>query len=187
MTETTSETTTAGSDRIPQRRSTGISGPSREVSQCDHTPSGAVCAGHDNDELRWARKHVPEEGTGSRTKRSVFRKTELHNSSQGSAEEDAAKTRKRVNRELNDPMSGMTLRPYETAFRDLICSIVGHQDLAEEQLFLHIADLQQQITDLQEQMAGLGQQIEAPGQKPGAMGPAGPAQTPATDDPGGYV
>ncbi|MDD1689757.1 MAG: hypothetical protein LUQ66_03765 [Methanoregula sp.] len=178
MTQKKYEITTAGSDRIPQRRigegfgksrqrearltaglrSTGISGPSREVSQCDHAPSGAVCAGRDDDELRWAQKHVPEE-VESHAKRSVFRKTELHHTSPGSTGGDAAKARKRVDKELDNPMSGVTLRPYETAFRDLICSIVGHQDLAEEKLFLDIADLQQQITELQEQVGALEQKL----------------------------
>ena len=131
--------------------------------------------------------HVPEEGVKSHAKRSVFRKTELHHSSPGSTGGDAAKARKRVEKELDNPMSGVTLRPYETAFRDLICSIVGHQDLAEEKLFLDIADLQQQITELQEQIAGLQEQVEALGQKLGATDQATPAQTPTTDHPEGYV
>jgi hypothetical protein len=130
---------------------------------------------------------VPEEGAKSHAKRSVFRKTELHYSSPGSTGGDAAKTRKRVDKELDNPTSGVTLRPYETAFRDLICSIVGHQDLAEEKLFLDIADLRQQITELQEQIAGLQERVGAPGQKLGATDPAAPAQTPTTDNPEGYV
>ncbi len=112
----------------------------------------------------------------ARPKCSVFRKTELHSSSQGSTVEDAIKTRKRVSKQLDKPLSGITLRPYETAFRDLICSIVGHQDLAEDQLCLHIADLQQQITDLQQRIGTLEQ-------RPGTQ----TQSTPAAENPEGYV
>jgi hypothetical protein len=121
---------------------------------------------------------VPEEGTKSHAKGSVFRKTELHNASH--AAEDTARTRKRVSRELNNPASGLTLRPYETAFRDLICSIIGHQDISEEKLFLDIADLQQQIAELRQQVGTLEQKV-------GATTPAVPEQTLPGNNPEGYV
>jgi len=169
-------TTTAGSARIPQRESDGIAGASREVSKCEQELTGAAGAGQDDDELQWARKHVPEVAGDCRPKNSVFRKTELHRAPHGSPAEEAAKTRKRVIKELDNPGSAITLRPYETAFRDLVCSIIGQQDLLEEKLFLHIADLQQQITDLQ-------QQIDAIEQRPGAQTPS----LPASGNPEGYV
>jgi hypothetical protein len=144
---------------VPERRSEGVAGTSREVSKYDHRPSGAACAGPDDEELRWARKHMPEDGMEHRPKNSVFRKTELHIAPQGSRTEAAAKNRKRVAKELDNSSSAVTLRPYETAFRDLVCSIIGQQDLAEEKLFLYIADLQQQITDLQQQIDVLVQRL----------------------------
>jgi len=188
MIENKNETSTAGSARIPQRRtgdgfgntlhgevrrtaglrSAGVAGPSREVSKCDPVLSGAACAGRDDDELRWAQKHVPEDAAGHRPKGSVFRKTELHNASRGSPTEEAAKTRKRISRDLDNPGSGVTLRPFETALRDLVCSIIGQQDLAEERLFLHIADLQQQVCDLQQKIDVLEQRLPAQAPPPSA-------------------
>jgi|GEM_PF-2358801 len=156
-------------------RSKGATGPS-EVPQRDPDWSGAVSAGRDDDELRWAQKHVPEDTAHPRPKGSVFRKTELHNASQGSPEEETAKTRKRIRRDLNNPGSGVTLRPFETAVRDLVCSIIGQQDLAEEKLVLQIADLQQQIYDLQQTVAALEQKLPAQASPPTA-----------TERPEGYV
>ena len=176
MTERGSNTTTAGSARILQRESGDIPGASRKVSKCDHVLSGAACAGRDDDELWWARKHVPENAAGSRPKGSVFRKTELHQAPLGSPAEEAVKKRKRMIKEFDNPGSAVTLRPYETAFRDLVCSIVGQQDLAEEKLFLHIADLQQQIIDLQEQIDVLKQRLNK--QAP---------PSPSPENPEGYI
>ena len=61
MTEKEDNTITAGSPGILQRGSDGVAGPSREVSQRDHMPSGAGGTGRDDDELRWARRHVPDD------------------------------------------------------------------------------------------------------------------------------
>lgn len=158
------------------RRSNGVAGPSREVSQRDPVSSGVVCARSGDDELRWAQKHVPDNAADLRPKGSVFRKTELHNASRGSPAEETAKVRKRIRRNLDNPGSGVTLRPFETAFRDLVCSIIGQQDLAEERLFLHIADLQQQVTDLQQKIDMLEQRLPAPTPPPSA-----------TEKPEGYV
>lgn len=58
MTNDDKETTTAGSEGIPQRGSDGIAGTSREESKCEHRPSGADSAGRENEELEWARRHV---------------------------------------------------------------------------------------------------------------------------------
>jgi len=159
-----------------RRRSNGVAGLSREVSKRDPVSSGAFCAGRDDDELRWAQKHVPDDAADHRPKGSVFRKTELHNASRGSPAEETAKTRKRICRNLDNSGSGVTLRPFETALRDLVCSIIGQQDLAEEKLFLHIADLQQQLYDLQQKIETLEQRL--------------PVQAPplsATEKPEGYV
>ena len=58
MTNTKKETTTAGSEGIPQRSSDGAAGTSREESKCEHSPFGAEGAGRENEELEWARRHV---------------------------------------------------------------------------------------------------------------------------------
>ena len=61
MTEKENNTTTAGSPRVPQRRSDGTAGPSPEVSQRDHMPSGTGGAGWEDEELAWARRNVPDD------------------------------------------------------------------------------------------------------------------------------
>ena len=80
MTKKEPNTPTAGSDKIPQRRSEGVAGPSREVSKNDHVPSGAIDAGRENEEREWARRHVPEDGPAFKPVRTVFRKTEMSGS-----------------------------------------------------------------------------------------------------------
>ena len=61
---------TDGTVEIPVRRSDGIAGPSREVSQKDGAASFEDEAGQENSELEWAKRHIKEPVT-------VERKTEL--------------------------------------------------------------------------------------------------------------
>jgi len=76
--------TTGESFGIPERRSEGVAGPSREVSKRDASASGADIAGQEN-ELEWARRHVPPDpflaerkteiiGCGVRTRHTVRKK-----------------------------------------------------------------------------------------------------------------
>lgn len=62
------------------RRSEGVTGPSREVSQRDGNAPGAAGTGQEDRELAWARRHVPEEAVQEAPRpapRLVERKTEL--------------------------------------------------------------------------------------------------------------
>jgi hypothetical protein len=62
MTTSEQENTTQGSSGIPERRETGIAGPSNEVLQRDQTTScAAACARQEISELEWARRHVHDE------------------------------------------------------------------------------------------------------------------------------
>ena len=118
-----------------------MAGPSREVSQRDHEPSGAGCAGQENEELEWGRRHVPEE---PRPVTSVFRKTELHGAPTASRR-NTTRRRSQAKRNLSNPGSAVTIRPLETAMRDLVSSLLDRQDLMEENFLRHVADLQQQL------------------------------------------
>ena len=79
------ENKTGESFGIPERRSEGVAGPSREVSKRDASASGADIAGQENEELEWMRRHVPPDpflaerkteiiGCGVRTRHTVRKK-----------------------------------------------------------------------------------------------------------------
>jgi len=79
MTTDNDENRTGEFQEVPRRRSEGVAGPSREVSQRDQQPSCAA-AGRQMDELAWAQRHIPEEPVSVDRKtrpRLVERKTEI--------------------------------------------------------------------------------------------------------------
>ena len=156
-----------------ERRSEGISGPSREVSKRNGDTPGAAGVGQENGELEWARKHVLE-GTGKPVEkparepgRGVFRKTELHGTSPGYTPMELKKLRRRTMQSFRDPGSVVTYGQYEEAHKAFICSLMEHQDLLEENLLMHLADLQQQIDVLESRLeqvrSGLAEVREARG------------------------
>jgi hypothetical protein len=53
---------------------------------------------------------------------------------------------------LKSPGVIVSYQPFETAFKDFICSLMEHQDMMGEELLLHIANLQQQIDALEDQL-----------------------------------
>jgi len=163
MTDNTQETT-GKSLGISGRESEGVAGPSREVSQRDQIDTRAECAGQEeNRELEWAKRHVKEEPATVKHEpvqrellpqpvRTVFRKTELHGTVPASTPEEGKKIRRRTIQSLKSPGAMVSYQPFETAFRDFICSLMERQDLMGEELLLHIADLQQQIDALEDQL-----------------------------------
>ena len=140
-----------GSPGTPVRKGEGVAGPSREVSKRDQMASGAGSAGREDEELRWARRNVPEEPEQRRT-RSVFRKTELHGTASPSTPDECRKVRRRTMQNLKAPGGVVAYIPFEAAFRDFICSLMERQNLKAEETFLHIADLQQRLDALEERM-----------------------------------
>jgi hypothetical protein len=136
------------------RQGDGSAGTPRGVSKRDQIPSGAERAGRKNDELEWARQHAGEEGV-LRKKRGVFRKTELHGILPEDTPEEAKRIRKRTMESLKGPASVISYQPFEKAFRDFICSLLERQDLLEDKILLHDADLQQQIDALEQSMEQL--------------------------------
>jgi len=158
MIDSTQETT-GKSLGISGRESEGVAGPSREVSQRDQIVSGAECAGQEeNSELEWAKQHVKEEPAPVKQEPvpqpggTVFRKTELHGTTTVSTPNESKKIRRQTMQRLKSPGAAVSYQPFETAFRDFICSLMEQQDMMGEELLLHIADLQQQIDALEDQL-----------------------------------
>jgi hypothetical protein len=119
--------------------------------------SGAENAGQEeNSELEWAKRHVKEEPAPVTQEpvpqpvRNVFRKTELHGTMPASTPDEGKKTRRRTMQSLKSPGAMVSYQPFETAFKDFICSLMERQDMMGEELLLHIADLQQQIDALED-------------------------------------
>jgi hypothetical protein len=158
MIDSTQETE-GKSPGISERESEGLAGPSREVSQHDQGSPGAKSTGQEeNSELEWAKQHVMEEPapveheTVPQPVGTVFRKTELHGTTTVSTPVEGKKIRRRTIQSLKSPGAAVSYQPFETAFRDFICSLMERQDMMREDLLLHIADLQQQIDALEDQL-----------------------------------
>jgi len=158
MTENTKDTTTGGSGRIPRRGGAGHAGPSDEPKH-DHVP--ATGAGRENGELEWARRHVPDNGhaapgarqagkgtgpdagTGTATEpvQGVFRKTELHDTPPDPGEIELKNLRSRMMQRLRCRDPEILYLPFETAFRDFICSLLARQYREETGLRAQVAAL----------------------------------------------
>ena len=148
MTDYGKQTRDAGSAGIPQRDRIGSTGPSREVSNTDQTVPGTERTGPADEELTWARKHVPGHGTVGQTAGSVFRKTELLGIAPPSEPGAIKKARQRTLKRIRDPGGTIAYRPFEDAFRNFVCSLVERQDRVYDEMLMHVADLQQQIDAL---------------------------------------
>jgi hypothetical protein len=149
MTNEGKQTNNAGPDGIPLREKTGVPEPSREVSQADNAVPVPEGTGLVNDELEWARKHVPGKRTVRKPARSVFRKTELLGIAPPSTPDEVKKARQRTLRIIRDPDGEVAYRMFEDSFRDFTCSLVERQDKVYDEMLLHVADLQQQIDALE--------------------------------------
>jgi hypothetical protein len=142
--------TTGNSPVIPERRSEGITGPSREVSKRDQIMPGAGGAGQENEELTWARRHMPK-GSTAETAKEVFRKTELHNSPP-SEEDEMEKLRQQMMQRLRRQNCEVSYQQYETSFRHFISTLMVRQDRTDAELREQVAALCEQIGVLQERL-----------------------------------
>jgi hypothetical protein len=102
-----------------------------------------------NNELAWAKKHVPGHRTVHRPAKSVFRKTELLGIAPPTEPEAIKKARQRTLKNIRDPDGMIAYRPFEDAFRDFVCSLVERQERVYDEMLLHAADLQQRIDALE--------------------------------------
>jgi hypothetical protein len=163
MTDSTQETP-GKSPGISEPGNEGVARPSRDVSQRDQSASGTVSTGQEeNSELEWGKQHMKEEPSPVKQEpvqrepvpqpvRTVFRKTELHGTTTGAKPDALKKIRRRTLQSLKSPGAMVSYQPFETAFKDFICSLMEHQDKMGEEILLHIADLQQQIDALEDQL-----------------------------------
>lgn len=153
MTNERKETNDAGSGAIPQQENPAGAGPSREVPQENKAVPGAGAAGPANDELEWAKKHMPGHRKAGRQVKGVFRKTELLGITPPAEPDAVRKARQRTKKNLNDPGGAIAYRLFEDSFRDFICSLVERQDRIYDEMLMHVADLGQQIDALERQRA----------------------------------
>ncbi len=152
MTEKGKQTKDAGSEGTPQRENTGVPEPSRPVSQTDHAVPVPEGTGPANEELEWARTHVPGHRTKHQPAKSVFRKTELRGIAPPSEPDAIKKARQRILKNIRDPDGEVAYRMFEDSFRDFTCSLVERQDKVYDEMLLHVADLQQQVDALEDRI-----------------------------------
>ena len=134
MTEDDKETTTAGSDRIPERGSDGAAGTSPDVANHDHEPSGA-------------------EGTGHKAPFLVERKTGLRGRGIAPVRILKSTIRKYTEDDLRGKNPEVPYHAAERIFRDLICSLLERQDRMNEEILLRLIDLEYRMDDLESDYA----------------------------------
>ena len=156
---------------IPERRSDGVSGPSRTV---PGDTSGAIddcnVNNHEPDVefLRTAQRliernapasdatndcqennHEQNKKTNETPPRLVERATGLRDLSICSARVSKSTYRKRTERDLHSPDADVPYIKTEHAIRDLICSLLERQDRMNEEIFLKLNDLKYRVDDLE--------------------------------------
>lgn len=155
MTDANKENTTpSGSQEIPGRRSDGTAVSSREVTGPDAHASCAVGTGQEN---------TNEESAGDMqttcrpAPRLVERKTELRGRGIAHTREKKSTIRKRTEQDLNVSDPEVPCARFETASRDLVCSLMERQDRMTEQLFVKLNDLGYRMDDLEGEIEDLKQ------------------------------
>jgi hypothetical protein len=155
MTDAHKENTTPpGSEEIPGQRSDGAAVSSCEVTGPDAQASCAVGTGQENmnDETG---------GKGQKTCRPVHRlverKTELRGLGIAPPRGKKSMIRKRTEQDLNVSNPEVPCAGFETAARDLVCSLMERQDWMNEQLFVKINDLGYRMDDLEADIGDLKQ------------------------------
>ena len=139
-------TTIPGSQEIPGRRSDGTAVSSREVTGPDAQVSCATGAGQENMNDETARE-VPK--TNRQAPRLVERKTELRGLDIAPSREKKSTLRKRTEHDLSVSDPEVPCARFETAARDLVCSLMERQDRMNEQLFVRLNDLAYRQDDLE--------------------------------------
>ena len=147
MTESNKENTPSpGSQEISGRRSDGTAVSSREVTGPDAQASCAVGTGQENTTDETA-GYVQK--TCRPAPRMVERKTELRGLGIAPSREKKSTIRKRTEHDLNVSDPEVPCVRFETAARDLICSLMERQDRMNEQFFEQLNDLGYRMDDLE--------------------------------------
>jgi hypothetical protein len=147
MTDANKENTTmTGSREIPVRRSDGLAVSSREVTGPDAQVSCAAGAGQENTNDETA---GDVQKTIQTAPRLVERKTELRGLGIAPARAKKSTIRKRTEQDLRVVDPEVPCTRFETAARDLVCSLMERQDRMNEQLFVNLNDLGYRLDDLE--------------------------------------
>lgn len=156
-------------DFLPQSSIAQTRNRDSETNGSGNRPSRIAVSSKKNEELEWARRHVPDDGPAGRPAshpvRNVFRKTELHGTVAASTPDEIRKARRRTLQNLKRPDSVISYQPFEAAFRDFVCSLMERQDATADEMFFHVADLQQQVNALEERLETIRKRV--PGETQG--------------------
>jgi hypothetical protein len=179
MTEQDRQTTTAGSARVPQQGSAGSAGLSREVPKLEYEPSGTAGAGRGKEDPGRAKRianaepecvdialtdqreqagpvalptRVPAQKTGPvlQSPRPAERVTALHGPQFGRPPEPKSVRRRRTLLAVWDRNGEIPYLKYETASREIICSLMERQDRMNEAIFERLLDLECRISDMED-------------------------------------
>jgi hypothetical protein len=115
------ENKTEESFGIPERRSEGVAGPSREVSKRDAAASGADIAGQENTDEQNVQ-------TGDTARQPVTRARGLHRQGTGQKQKSKSAIRKQSLRDLKSPDAEERLIEMENAFREFVSFASEQQD-----------------------------------------------------------
>jgi len=129
-----------------------IGNPACRRESCTTSPDAGNHCTHENDELRLAQHHVPDDAPAFRQVRKVLQKTKLLGTSPEKTPDEARKARSRTLRNLKDPGSEVSCQDLDTSFRDFICSLIERQDAIRDELFFPIADLGQRIDEIEQRL-----------------------------------
>ena len=147
MTESNKENTPSpGSQEISGRRSDGTAVSSREVTGPDAQASCAVGAGQENTNDETA-GYVKKSNRPA--PRLVELKTELRGLGIAPSREKKSTIRKRTEKDLNVSDPEVPCARFETAARDLVCSLMERQDRRNEHIFVQLNDLGYRMGDLE--------------------------------------
>jgi len=139
--------TTTGSFGIPERRSDGVAGPSREVSKRDASASGSDKAGQENNTI--VESDTTQKSTHT-APRLVERKTELRGLDIGATRQPKSTIRRQTEQDLYCPDPEVTYVKAERANHDLVCTLMERQDRMNEAIFLKINDFGYRLEDVEE-------------------------------------
>jgi len=148
------DTTLPGPEGIPERRSEGTVGSSREVTGPDAGASCTVSAGWENTYDGTAGR----EQEGSRqAPRLVERKTELRGLGIAPSRGKKSTLRKKTEQDLKDADPEVPYTRFEAAARALVCALMERQDRMNEEIFVKLNDLGYRQDDLEAMVEDLRQ------------------------------
>jgi len=139
--------TTGESFGIPERRSEGVAGPSREVSRRDAVASGPDEAGLANNTVG---KSDTQRKSTHTAPQLVERKTELRGLHIGATRQPKSTIRRQTEQDLYCPDPEVTYVKAERANHDLVCTLMERQDRMNEAIFLKINDFGYRLEDVEE-------------------------------------